>query len=374
MFESKINRGRANGYAPLDGEGKVPLSKLPPIQSTIDTGSFATTDSNTFTGDQTISTIKGTGSLYLQPDLEDSRHFEIYNTSPSDTHIKANGGLSYFGDDTNYLRIDDGNNEITIQADNGVHIITNNSDIILNADGGVYLGSSGADNALVSLGYLHSALDNTTGSLVTKTSFNQYTASLATTGSNIFRGNQSISGSVNISSSLIISSTVVNSGSIEALNSDLIIDGGDIIVTGSLNLTNGNIILSGSFIQQVNYAPMASGSWNDVPSEEVTQLDIAKDIHLLDTTGGSVDANFHWFLPDGLYDGQVVRFALKGDNDTNPNNVRIWINNIRANNGTTQNSFPWYPFWNNTNGSARSLATAVYIDGAWNIDTDFWDM
>ena len=49
MFESKINRGRANGYAPLDGEGKVPLSKLPPIQSTIDTGSFATTDSNTFT-------------------------------------------------------------------------------------------------------------------------------------------------------------------------------------------------------------------------------------------------------------------------------------------------------------------------------------
>ena len=27
MFESKINRGRAGGYAPLDAEGKVPLDK-----------------------------------------------------------------------------------------------------------------------------------------------------------------------------------------------------------------------------------------------------------------------------------------------------------------------------------------------------------
>ena len=55
MFESKINRGKANGYAPLDGSGKVPLSKLPPIQSTIETGSFATIGSNVFTGTQTIS-------------------------------------------------------------------------------------------------------------------------------------------------------------------------------------------------------------------------------------------------------------------------------------------------------------------------------
>jgi hypothetical protein len=64
MFESKINRGRANGYAPLDGSGKVPLDKLPPIQSTINTGSFATTGSNTFTGTQTISS-SGDSSLTI---------------------------------------------------------------------------------------------------------------------------------------------------------------------------------------------------------------------------------------------------------------------------------------------------------------------
>ena len=49
MFESKINRGKANGYAPLGSSGKVPLDYLPPIQSTLNTGSFATTGSNTFT-------------------------------------------------------------------------------------------------------------------------------------------------------------------------------------------------------------------------------------------------------------------------------------------------------------------------------------
>jgi hypothetical protein len=40
MFESRINRGKANGYAPLDGGGKIPLDKLPLIQTTTDTGSL----------------------------------------------------------------------------------------------------------------------------------------------------------------------------------------------------------------------------------------------------------------------------------------------------------------------------------------------
>jgi hypothetical protein len=360
MFESKINRGRANGYAPLDGSGKVPLDKLPPIQSTINTGSFATTGSNTFTGEQTISTIQGTGSLYLKPDLEDSRYFEIYNTNPNDTHIKANGGLSYFGDDTNYLKIDDSAGDVTIAAF---------SDIILTSDdGGVYIGSYGSGNGVVTNGYLNTIIGDT--DIINGSTGNSITdvigrisvidsSSLATTGSNVFRGNQSISGSVNISSSLVVSSTIINNGNIEALNSDLIIDGGD-------------IVLSGSFAQQVNYAPFGSGSWETQAIGEVTELDITKDIHLLDTSGDN--GLYNWYLPDGLYDGQVVRFALKGDNDTSPNNVKIWMNNLRNFKGITVSSFPWHPFYDDTYGSPRSLATALYIDGAWNIDTDYWDM
>jgi len=69
-----------------------------------------------------VTNIQGTGSLYLQADKNDSRHFEIYNTSVSDTHIKSNGGLSFFGDDTNYLKIDDSLQTATIVGVNGVLI------------------------------------------------------------------------------------------------------------------------------------------------------------------------------------------------------------------------------------------------------------
>jgi cytoskeletal protein CcmA (bactofilin family) len=67
-----------------------------------------------------VTNIQGTGSLYLQADKNDLRHFEIYNTSTVDTHIKSNGGLSFFGDDTNYLKIDDSLQTATLVGVNGV--------------------------------------------------------------------------------------------------------------------------------------------------------------------------------------------------------------------------------------------------------------
>jgi hypothetical protein len=67
-----------------------------------------------------VTNIQGTGSLYLKADQADSRYFEIYNTSTTDTHIKSNGGLSFFGDDINYLKIDDSLQTATIVGVNGV--------------------------------------------------------------------------------------------------------------------------------------------------------------------------------------------------------------------------------------------------------------
>jgi cytoskeletal protein CcmA (bactofilin family) len=69
-----------------------------------------------------VTNIQGTGSLYLQADKTDSRHFEIYNTSATDVHIKSNGGLSFFGDDTNYLKIDDSLQTATVVGVNGVFV------------------------------------------------------------------------------------------------------------------------------------------------------------------------------------------------------------------------------------------------------------
>ncbi len=70
-------------------------------------------------------TIASTGNLYLQPDVNDARTIQIYNTSVSDTHIKATGGLTFLGDDTNFVKIDDSAQTVTITGVNGVFI--NNS-------------------------------------------------------------------------------------------------------------------------------------------------------------------------------------------------------------------------------------------------------
>ena len=70
-----------------------------------------------------VTNIQGTGSLYLKPDLNDSRDFRIYNTGgPSDIHIKGNATYSFFGDDTNYLKVDDSLQTVTIVGVNGVNI------------------------------------------------------------------------------------------------------------------------------------------------------------------------------------------------------------------------------------------------------------
>jgi hypothetical protein len=107
----------------------------------------------TITGDITISgslyltelievtNIQGTGSLYLKPDVNDSRDFRIYNTGgPSDIHLKGNASYSFFGDDTNFLKIDDITSTITIKSTSGVTIdsILNISSIseTLTIDGG----------------------------------------------------------------------------------------------------------------------------------------------------------------------------------------------------------------------------------------------
>jgi hypothetical protein len=74
---------------------------------------------------------------------------------------------------------------------------------------------------------------------------------------------------------------------------------------------------------------------------------------------------------NGLYDGQVVRLALKGDDIASPNNVYVWVYSLRTDTGAGTQFVDWLPFFNDT---ARSLATAVYIDGAWNIDNSHFGM
>ena len=68
--------------------------------------------------------IKGTGSLKLQPDSNDARYLEIYNTAAQDTHITASGGWLFLGDDTTYVKVDNysTNNSMELRADNGISV------------------------------------------------------------------------------------------------------------------------------------------------------------------------------------------------------------------------------------------------------------
>ena len=66
--------------------------------------------------------IQSEGSVYLQPDFQDNRNIQIYNTDTTDIHIKGNATYSFFGDDSNYVKIDNSLEKITINTNSGTTI------------------------------------------------------------------------------------------------------------------------------------------------------------------------------------------------------------------------------------------------------------
>ena len=118
-----------------------------------------------------VTNIQGTGSLYLQANKNDGRYFEIYNTAASDTHIKSNQGLSFFGDDTNYLLINDSAQTATIVGVNGV-IVSSSLNVTgsaqfsstINVDGEATLSSATIEdltqNRIVTVGSGGSLIDS----------------------------------------------------------------------------------------------------------------------------------------------------------------------------------------------------------------------
>jgi hypothetical protein len=131
---TNFNVSASNLTGSLDWINLINLPSLVSGSSQISNLGYAITGSNIFTGDETISgslfitevfqttNIQGTGSLYLKPDFNDSRDFKIYNTAASDIHFKGNATYSFFGDDTNFLKIDDSTSTITIKSTSGTTI------------------------------------------------------------------------------------------------------------------------------------------------------------------------------------------------------------------------------------------------------------
>jgi hypothetical protein len=175
---------------------------------------LATTGSNTFVGEQIISSslivtnaIKGTGSIFLQPDKNDARTLEIYNTSATDTHITASGGELFLGNDETYVLVNTYANQKQV-------IIRGDEKIIASGS----LDISGSLTSSLQQGYVWVGNASNRTALVATSSFGGGGAAFPYTGSAQITGSLGITGSL---SSLPITLSVSSN-------------------TASLNMTAGN--------------------------------------------------------------------------------------------------------------------------------------
>ena len=134
------------------------------------TGSALITGSLGITGSLYSTNIIGTGSLFLQPNQSDVRFIEIYNTSPTDTHITASGGQIFIGDDVTYIKVDNYGSVkyIDIVADNGLTI----SASIIKVTGSLYQSGTFYPDQI---DWLSSSIGYDTGSYILTTTFNGLT-------------------------------------------------------------------------------------------------------------------------------------------------------------------------------------------------------
>jgi hypothetical protein len=241
-FSGSVNTRLGDLEASIGGGGSGIGTRVTALEAL--TASYATTGSNRFNGDQTITgsllvtgPIKGTGSIFLQPDAADGRQLEIYNTAATDVHIKGTTGLTFLGDDTNYVLVDNSVGTISITGVSGINFtgsLSASGDIsssTISGIGNVTLFSQSVDTRFSASAAAQTSLSASVASVTgdfsssVATSFSASAAAvaalstsvdsrldslefndtrLATTGSNIFIGNQVITGSMYITQDLIV--------------------------------------------------------------------------------------------------------------------------------------------------------------------------
>jgi cytoskeletal protein CcmA (bactofilin family) len=169
-----------------------------------------------------VTNIQGTGSLYLKPDLNDSRLFEIYNTAaPSgytDIHFLGNADFNFFGDDTNYLKIDDTAQTVTIDSTNGIFLDSNTK----------------VNGTLIVTGT--TSLQNT----------------LTVTGTTIIHGNETVNGILTVTGNTQLGGNLYVSGTLEVLGSST-----EVHIQSNTVEINDNIILLNAYSPFERYAGIA---------------------------------------------------------------------------------------------------------------------
>lgn len=124
---------------------------------------------------------------------------------------------------------------------------------------------------------------------------------------------------------------------------------------GDINVNN-HVHYSVSNAQFGNTSPITSANYQT----DATLLETNKQVQMLHSLDNGQN---NYYLPDGMQ-GEVMFFVPM--HSTNMDSIFIWMDNIRAYNliNVVQGA-AWLPF-NSTD--AKTVAIAIFTDGAWNID------
>jgi cytoskeletal protein CcmA (bactofilin family) len=262
-----------------------------------------------------VTNIQGTGSLYLKPDLDDSRLFEIYNSAgPSgytDIHFVGNADLNFFGDDTNYLKIDDYAQTATLVGVNGVFVSSS-----LNVTGSSTLNSTLEVKGATGL---NSTLD-VTGSATLKSTL-QVDSTSQLKGAVGMNSSLDVTGSATLKSTLQVNSTSELRGAV-GMNSTL-------DVTGSAQFK--------STINVDSEATLASATVEDLTQDRIVTVGAGGS--LIDSSGFTYNGTV-FKIGNGQFevdtnDGDV---RTSGSLTTNglTNNGNLTVNGVLTVTGNTQ--------------------------------------
>jgi len=284
--------------------------------------------------------IVGTGSVLIQPNQSDPRYLEVYNTSPTDTHITASGGQLFVGNDVTYVKVDNYGtvNRIDIVAGNELVV----SSSIVKVTGSLFQsGTFYSDQIDVSRG----GIEQNTGSYIT--TFSSSGVMMYDTYQNVANElQQYISGSAGTSGSSGTSGIDGTSGvdgtsgtsGIDGTNGTNGIDGtsGSSGLSGSsgssgidgTNGTNGTSGVSNSFFNYQAKTVSTSGNpgagyitWNQAPQTGATFLNVSDQ----DQQNNNIDI----FLGN-LGVGSVITIQDK----TNQSNYQVWQLGTKTDNTT----------------------------------------
>jgi hypothetical protein len=227
--------------------------------STINTGSFATTGSNTFTGNQTISTAGNSQlTLIAQPGFQTNVEFQSQNSNfqaYGDFVINNNGQFGGSGS----IKILSKSNQLIMAADQGFLMgvtngigngIDNSGAITINVPSGSQqlqlTGSLNVSNTLtasLAQGYVLVGDSNNRTTLVATSSFGSTidTGSYATTGSNTFTGTQTINADLYVSGNTNVGFlNIADEGGINLAGTGSIISSYGIVT----NPSNGDLVFN----------------------------------------------------------------------------------------------------------------------------------